>query len=60
MIKFLERNVEGVLRPIVSINGTQFGFVSWIGTIDVILMVRQLPEKNLAKDKRLYKAFVDL
>ena len=59
-MKCLERTVEGILRPIVSINGTQFGFVPWIGTIDVILMVRQLPEKHLAKDKRLYKAFVDL
>ena len=46
-MKCLERTVEGVLRPIVSINGTQFGFVPYGGTIDAILMVRQLPEKNL-------------
>ena len=60
VMKCLERTVEGVLRPIVSISGTQFGFVPWRGTIDAIFMVRQLQEKYLAKDKRLYKAFVDL
>ena len=60
VMKCLERTVEGVLRPIVSIKGTQFGFVPWRGAIDAIFMVKQLLEKYLAKDKRLFKAFVDL
>ena len=59
-MKCLERTVEGVLRPIVNINGALFGFVPWRGTFDAIFMVRQLQEKYLEKDKRLFKAFVNL
>ena len=45
-MKCLERIVEGVLRPIVNINGAQFGFVPWRGTFDNIFMVRQLQKAH--------------
>ena len=37
----------------------EFGFVPGRGTTDAILVVRQLQEKYLAANKRLYMAFVD-
>ena len=39
---------------------SQFGFVPGRGTTDTIFVVRQLQEKYLAANKRLYMAFVDL
>ena len=44
----------------VSIEESQFGFVPGRGTTDAIFVVRQLQEKYLAVNKRLYMAFVDL
>ena len=43
-----------------SIDDSQFGFVPGRGTTDAIFVVRQLQEKYLAANKRLYMAFVDL
>ena len=45
---------------VVSIDDSQFGFVPGRGTTDAIFVVRQLQEKYLAANKRLYMAFVDL
>ena len=42
-----------------SIDDSQFGFVPGRGTTDAIFVVRQLQEKYLAANKRLYMAFVD-
>ena len=39
---------------------SQFGFVPGTGTTDAIFVVRQLREKYLVANKRLYMAFVDL
>ena len=44
----------------VSIDDSQFGFVPGRGTTDAIFVARQLQEKYLAANKRLYMAFVDL
>ena len=44
----------------VSIDDSQFGFVPGRGATDAIFVVRQLQEKYLAANKRLYMAFVDL
>ena len=44
----------------VSIDDSQFGFVSGKGTTDAIFVVGQMQEKYLAVNKRLYMAFVDL
>ena len=50
----------GLIRQLVSIDNSQFGFVPGRGTTDAIFVVRQLQEKYLAANKRLYMAFVDL
>ena len=59
-MKILERILDGLLRQVVSIDDSQFGFVPGGGTTDAIFVVRQLQEKYLAVNKRLYMAFVDL
>ena len=55
--------MDGLIRQVVSIDDSQFGFVPGRGTTDaifVVFVVRQLQEKYLAANKRLYMAFVDL
>ena len=52
--------MDGFIRQLVSIDDSQFGFVPGRGTTDAIFVVRQLQEKYLAANKRLYMAFVDL
>ena len=59
-MKILERIVNGLIRQVVSIDDSQFGFVPGRGTTDAIFVVRQLQEKYLAANKRLYMSFVDL
>ena len=56
----LERIVDGHIRQLVSIDDSQFGFGPNRGTTDAIFVVRQLQEKYLAANKRLYMASVDL
>ena len=60
VMKVLERIVDSLIRQVVSIDDSQFGFVPGRGTTDAIFVVRQLQEKYLAANKRLYMAFVDL
>ena len=60
VMKILERIVDGLIRQLVSIDDSQFGFVPGRGTTDTIFVVRQLQEKYLAANKRLYMAFIDL
>ena len=59
-MKVLQRIVDGLIRLVVSIHDSQFGFVPGRGTTDAIFVVRQLQEKYLAASKRLYMAIVDL
>ena len=51
--------MDSLIRQLVSINNSQFGFIPGRGTTDTIF-VRQLQEKYLAANRRLYMAFVDL
>ena len=60
VMKVLERIVDSLIRHVVSIDDSQFGFVQGRGTTDAIFVFRQLQEKYLAANKRLYMAFVDL
>ena len=60
VMKVLERIVDGLIRQLVSIDDSQFGFVPGRGTTDAIFVARQLQEKYLAANKRLYMAFMDL
>ena len=52
--------MDGLSRHLVSIDDSQFGFVPGRGTTGAIFVIRQLQEKYLAANKRLYMAFVDL
>ena len=51
--------MDCLIRQLVSIDDSQFGFVPGRGTTDAVFVVRQLRE-YLAANKRLYMAFVDL
>ena len=60
VMKILQRLVDTLIRQLVSIDNSQLGFVLGRGTTDASFVVRQLQEKYLAANKRLYMAFVDL
>ena len=52
VMKVLERIVDGLIRQLVSIDDSQFGFVPGRGTTDAIFVVRQLQGVYLAANKR--------
>ena len=52
VMKVLERIVDGLIRQVVSIDDSQFGFVPGRGTTDAIFVVRQLQEKYLSANNR--------
>ena len=55
-----ERILEKIIREQVNINEMQYGFMPGRGTTDAIFILRQLQERYLHKNKRLYFVFVDL
>ena len=57
VMKVVERIVDGLIRQVVSIHDSQFVSVRHK---DAIFVIRQLQEKYLAANKRLYVAFIDL
>ena len=50
VMKILERIVDSLIRQMVSIDDSQFGFVSGRGTTDAIFVVRQLQEKTCVEE----------
>ena len=54
IMKIMERILDGLIRQLVSVDNSQFGFVPGRGTTDAIFVVRQLQEKYLAGNKRLH------
>ena len=60
VMKGMERVIEKIIRESISIDDMQFGFMPGRGTTDAIFILRQLQEKHLAKNKKLYFTFVDL
>ena len=60
VMKGIERVIEKTIRERISIDDMQFGFMPGRGTTDAIFILRQLQEKHLAKNKKLYFTFVDL
>ena len=57
VMKGIERVIEKIIRERISIDDMQFGFMPGHGTTDAIFILK---EKHLAKNKKLYFAFVDL
>ena len=60
LLKVLERVLDVRLRDIVKISKQQYGFVRGRGTVDAIFVIRQLQEKRLEGNQKLFCAFVDL
>ena len=52
--------MSSIIRQLVTIDNSQFGFIPGRGTTDAVFVVRQLQEKYPAANKRLYMAFIDL
>ncbi len=59
-MKIYERILEARLRPLVSIDERQFGFIPGKSTNDAIFIMRQMQEKFSQKKKTLFHIFVDL
>ena len=51
---------EPLIRQVVTIDESQFGFVPGRGTTDAIFFIRQLQEEYFTVSKHIYMAFVDL
>ena len=59
-IKVTERIADSLIRQVVTIDESEFGFVPSRGTTDAIFVIRQLQEKYLTVSKRISMAFMDL
>ena len=53
-MKILERIVDGIIRQVLSIDDSKFGFVPARGTIVASFVLPQLQEEYLAINIRLY------
>ena len=60
VMKLLERVLDSFIQEMVDIDAMQFGFVPGRATTDTIFIICQLQEYNIAANKPLYFAFVDL
>ena len=58
--KMFERILDKIIRQRVNIDEMQYGFMPGRGTTDAIFILRQLQERYLQKNKRLYYVFIDL
>ena len=59
-MKVIERVADSLIREQVDIDEMQYGFTPGRGTTDAIFILRQMQEKYVGSNKRLYMAFVDL
>jgi len=59
-MKVVERIFEHRIRQQIDIYDMQFGFMKGKGTIDAIFIVRQMQEKFIDKEKKLYFGFVNM
>ena len=48
------------MRDVVNVDDIQFGFMPERGTTDAILILRQIQEKYIGKNRNLYLTFVGL
>ena len=56
----MKRIADSLIRQVVTIDESQFGFVPGRGTTDAIFFIRQLQEEYFTVSKHIYMAFVDL
>ena len=59
-LKVFDRIMDRRIRNKVVIDECQFGFMPGRGTVDAIFIIRQLQEKYIGKNRKLYFGFVDL
>ena len=59
-LKILERVIEGRLRDQVRVHKHQFGFMKGKSTTDATFIARQIQEKYLEGNRKVYWCFVDL
>ena len=59
-LKVFDRIMDRRIRNGVAIDESQFGFMPGRGTVDAIFIIRQLQEKYIGKNRKLYFGFVDL
>ena len=59
-LKGIERVMEKIIWERAFISDMKFDFIPSLDTIDVTFILRQLPEKHLANNRKLNVAFVDL
>ena len=59
-MKVIQMIANSLIRQVVTINESQYGFVPDRGTTDAIFVIRQLQEKYLAVGKQIYMTFLDL
>ena len=59
-MKVLDRVIDDRLRRMIDIDDMQCGFMKGKGTVDAIFTMRQLQEKTIEGNEKLYCAFVDL
>ena len=59
-LKVFDRIMDRRIRNGVVIDESQFGFMPGRGTVDAIFIIRQLQEKYIGKNRKLYFGFVDL
>ena len=60
VFKVLERVVKGRLRELIDIHEQQFGFMKGKSTMDAIFITRQVQEKYLEGNRKVYMCFIDL
>ena len=53
-LKIIEKILDKRLRQIITIDRMQFGFSEGEGTTDAIFMIRQVQEKMLEKNKKVF------
>ena len=60
VLKIPERVVDARLRELIRIHEHQFGFMPGRSTVDAIFIARQVQEKYLEGNRKVYWCFVDL
>ena len=59
-MKIMEKILDKLIREVMEVDDIQFRFRPNRGTIDAIFVLRQLQEKSLEGQKKLYYALVGL